>query len=305
MEYTVEAPGRGRYFDTSRAPLSRESYRIPTQTAVIEALLRFYPAGNERVESMRLWLMQAKRTQAWETGRATADAVYALLAASPLDSRRACLTVRQPLYYTLTKGRRIVGVNAASTTQAAATAGYTHDVYTDGPALQATDITVRKAGEGLSWGAVYASFSLPADEVKAEGSGLAIARRFEVMRGSEWQPLAEGEAVAAGERVRQVLTLRAAADYDFVRVRVARPACLQPVHPLSGYVWLAGTGCYRAVRDASTDFFLEHVAKGEHVLTEESVADRAGTYQCGLVEAECVYAPEFNGRTAGFRLQVK
>ena len=305
MEYTVEAPGRGRYFDTSRAPLSRESYRIPTQTAVIEALLRFYPAGNERVESMRLWLMQAKRTQAWETDRATADAVYALLAASPLDSRRANLTVRQPLYYTLTKGRRIVGVNAASTTQAAATAGYTHDVYTDGPALQATDITVRKAGEGLSWGAVYASFSLPADEVKAEGSGLAIARRFEVMRGSEWQPLAEGEAVAAGERVRQVLTLRAAADYDFVRVRVARPACLQPVHPLSGYVWLAGTGCYRAVHDASTDFFLEHVAKGEHVLTEESVADRAGTYQCGLAEAECVYAPEFNGRTAGFRLQVK
>lgn len=305
MEYTVAAPGRGRYFDTSRAPLSRESYRIPTQTAVIEALLRFCPAGNEHVESMRLWLMQAKRTQAWETDRATADAVYALLAASPLDSRLASLAPRQPLYYTLGKGRRIVGVNAASTTRAAATVGYTHDVYTEDPALEATDITVRKADEGLSWGAVYASFSLPAGNVAAEGRGLTLARRFEVKRGADWQPLAEGETVARGERVRMVFTLRADADYDFVRVRAARPACLQPVQPLSGYAWLGGTGCYRAVRDASTDYFLEHVAKGEHVFAEETVADRAGTYQCGTAEAECVYAPEFNGRTAGFRLQVE
>lgn len=305
LEYTVEAPGRGRYFDTARAPLSRESYRIPTQTAAIEALLCFYTAGNARVQSMRLWLMQAKRTQAWETGRATADAVYALLASSPLDSRLAYLDAQPPVYYTLSKGRRTVGLNAPSTVQAPGTVGYTHDSYTEAPAVEATEITLRKAHEGLSWGAVYANFNVPASAVATEGRGLLLARRLEVKRGAAWRPLAEGEAVARGERVRQVFTIRADADYDFVVLRSARPAGWEPARALSGYMWQDGMGCYRAVREVSTEYFFEHMAKGEHVFTEESVATRAGVYQGGVSEVRCVYAPEFGGQTGTFRTAVR
>lgn len=305
LEYTVAAPGRGRYFDTARAPLSRESYRIPTQTAVIEALQRLCAPGDERVEELRLWLMQAKRTQAWETGRATADAVYALLVPSPLSSSRARLDGGAPLYYTLSKGRRIVGVNAASTTQALATAGYTRDSYAAAPAVDATRLTVRKADDGLSWGAVYANFNVPAEAIRTEGRGLTLTRRCEVKRGGTWQPLAEGNAVESGERVRQVFTVRADADYDFVVLRSARPAGLEPVRALSGYSWQDGVGCYRAVRDASTEYFFEHVAKGEHVFTEEAVAARTGDYRSGLAEVRCVYAPEFGGQAGPFRLTVR
>ena len=97
-EHTVSSPEKGRYFDTPRAEWSWHSYRIPSQCAAIEAL---HAINDEATASeMRLWLLQAKRTQMWETTRATSDAVYALLMSS--DSTTVMpLSTQTPLYYTL------------------------------------------------------------------------------------------------------------------------------------------------------------------------------------------------------------
>lgn len=304
LEHTVSTPDMGMYFDTDRAQWSWNAYRIPTQTAAIEALLRMRPSSNAEVARMRLWLMQSKRTQAWETSRATADAVYALLAHSPLDSTLGALNGGSPLFYTLDKGRKVVGLNAPSQAEAARTVNYTKQTYDEAPAVDADAVTLSKATDGLSWGSVYATFTLPAAAVAADGKGFVLARRFEVRRGDVWTPLRDGDAVRRGDRVRQVFTLTAARDYDFVALKSSRPACLEPARPLSGYAWQDGMGSYRVVRDASTEYFFEQVRKGTHVFTEECLADRAGTYQCGLATVECVYAPEFRAQTAGFVLKV-
>ena len=86
-------------------------------------------------------------------------------------------------------------------------------------------------------------------------------------------------------------------------LRSARPACLAPVRPLSGYTSLAsGLWGYRAVRDASTEYFIERLPKGRYTLTDEHLVDRAGNYSCGTAVLQSVYAPEFSTQTAGFRL---
>ena len=104
LEYTVVNPEMGRYFDTHRAQQTL-SYRIPTQVATIEALQQSEAASEVAdveavVEEMPLWLLQAKRTQLWETSRATTDAVYALLIAGNKDNAVAALTNQTPLSYT-------------------------------------------------------------------------------------------------------------------------------------------------------------------------------------------------------------
>lgn len=80
VEHTVADPEIGRYFDTQRALGGYASYRIPSQVATIEALRTLQPESKEESE-MTLWLLQSKRTQAWESSVATTDAVYALLTA--------------------------------------------------------------------------------------------------------------------------------------------------------------------------------------------------------------------------------
>lgn len=85
-EYTVTTDEMGRYFDTSKATYSWNSYRIPTQVAAIEAI-SCIDYDSVMINEMKQWLLKQKQVQVWETSVATADAVYAFLS----DSKKAYL----------------------------------------------------------------------------------------------------------------------------------------------------------------------------------------------------------------------
>lgn len=303
LEHTVVKPGMGRYFDTDRAQLMPSSYRMPTQTAAIEALVSLRPQGNREVEEMKLWIMQSKRTQMWQTSAATADAISALLTNASDKSLVAAPSNAEPLYFTLTKGRSIVGLNAKS--EATGPAGYYKKVYTAKPAVDADAIRISKREDGAAWGSVRTTFLQPAAEVEAQGAGFALTRRLEVKAGDKWAPLAAGTVLAKGTRVRTVYTITADRDFDFVSLTSPRPACFEPVQPLSGYSWTGGMGAYRVVRDASTDFFFEHVSKGKHTFTEETFVDRAGSYTTGVPQVESVYSPEFRATSTSVSVKAE
>lgn len=296
LEHTVTKDSMGRWFDTPRAEWSWRSYRIPTQCMAIEAL---HTLGHEMAaDEMRLWLLQAKRTQMWETSRASADAVYALLATGGKQQGVMPLAEKTPVYYTLYNHNKVVGFNAKSQSSMPQTVGYFKQTYTDASATGATTVRLDKRTDGLSWGSVYATFSAPASRVPTEGKGLLLTRKFEVKRAGEWVAVNGTTTLAKGDRVRQVFTITADRDYDFVALTASRPACLQPAQPLSGYAWNMALPAYRAVHDATTDYFVEKVRKGTHQFAEELFVDRTGQFATGVATVSCVYAPEFCG-TAG------
>lgn len=296
LEHTVTKDSVGRWFDTPRAEWSWRSYRIPTQCMAIEAL---HTLGHEMAANeMRLWLLQAKRTQMWETSRASADAVYALLATGGKQQGVMPLAEKTPVYYTLYNHNKVVGFNAKSQSSMPQTVGYFKQTYTDASATGATTVRLDKRTDGLSWGSVYATFSAPASRVPTEGKGLLLTRNFEVKRAGEWVAVNGTTTLAKGDRVRQVFTITADRDYDFVALSASRPACLQPAQPLSGYAWNMALPAYRAVHDATTDYFVEKVRKGTHQFAEELFVDRTGQFATGVATVSCVYAPEFCG-TAG------
>ena len=66
-EYTVYREDMGRYYDTQRATYSWRDYKIPTQVAAIEAIKRLTPQDTVTINEMQRWLLQQKRTQAWDT----------------------------------------------------------------------------------------------------------------------------------------------------------------------------------------------------------------------------------------------
>lgn len=303
MEHTVSKKQMGRYFDTNRALWSWTSYRIPTQCIAIEALQLF--GRQDEANEMRLWLMQSKRTQMWETSRATSDAVYILLNNINNDATIMPLHEQTPIYYTLLNHKKTIDANAKDDSQTASTVGYVKKTYTDEDAVNATSIKLDKRTEGLSWGSVYATFMAPASQVQTEGKGLQLTRRFEVKVGNEWKPVTNGTKLQKGDHVRQIFKLTADRDYDFVSLNAARPACLEPAQPLSGYDWNLGLPAYRAVHDSSTDYFIEHVRKGTHQFTEELFVDRTGQFATGISRIECVYAPEFCGTAAETTISVK
>lgn len=303
MEHNVATKEMGRWFDTPRAEWSWNAYRIPTQCAAIEALA--YYGNDTEADALRLWLLQAKRTQMWETSRATADAVYVLLSTAGKTYSVTNLANSTPLYYTLNKGKKLLDANALTETQAAHTAGYVRKTYTDANEVQATTLHIDKRTEGLAWGSVFATCQMPQNEVKTEGKGLTLQRRFEVKRGDEWQNVDDNTVLGKGDRVRQIFVITADRDYDFVSVEAARPACLEPAEALSGYQWSGTLPAYRVVRDACTQYFIEKVRKGTHSFSEELFVDRAGTYVTGISRVRCEFANEFAGTAASLNMTAK
>lgn len=266
IEHTVFSDEMGRYFDTDRAISGWYDYKIPTQTAAIEAVLqgKKIPEKEKLLAELRLWLLQCKRTQKWVTSRATLDAIYALLTGDN--------TLRHA-------ARNESGISSSTETFAS----------TDN---LPQSLTIRHTGGTPMWGAILAKYLVPFEEVNESHSGMILTRHIEVPEGG----------YKVGQRIRITYTLKTERDMDFVSIRAYRAACMEPTKALSGYDW--HNGCYRAVFDQYNDYFFEHLAKGSHTFSEEVLIDRAGTFGVGYATAECMYAPEYRSSTRNAQLVV-
>ncbi|MBQ5548224.1 MAG: hypothetical protein IIT33_05230, partial [Prevotella sp.] len=85
-EYTVYTEEMGRYYDTPRAGYSWYDYKIPTEVAAIEAMQAVTPQDQQTVDEMHRWLLQEKRTQAWDTPINSVNAIWSFLS-SPSHQR--------------------------------------------------------------------------------------------------------------------------------------------------------------------------------------------------------------------------
>lgn len=279
-EYTVYKEEMGRYYDTPRAGYSWRNYRIPTQVAAIEALQRLNPEDQQTIDEMRRWLLQEKRTQAWDTPLNSVDAVYAFL-----NGHQEALKA-QP--------HSVIKIDGAPLELPKATAGLGY-VKTAMPAEGKKELTVEKTSEGTSWGAVYAQFMQSTHDIAQSSSGIVVKR--EIMK-KDGSPL---ESLQVGDRVVIRITIQTERDLDFVQVNDKRAACLEPVNQLSGYRY----GYYTTPRDNCTNYYYYGLAKGKHVLETEYYVDRAGRYETGTCTVECAYAPEYRGMTPSQTLVVK
>lgn len=284
-QYTVYKEDMGRYFDTHKALYSWFDYRIPSQVAAIEALKALQPNDANTISEMQRWLLQSKRTQAWDTPLNSVNAVYAFL-----DGNITSLTENagQPA---------VIKVNGQKLAMPKATAalGYVKSAKT-GDNMRS--LTIEKTSTGTSWGAAYAQFMQPTADVADATMGMKVLR--DVLK--DGAKLDNGNVqLNVGDRITVRLTVIADRDYDFVQLSDHRAACLEPAQQLSGY----GYGYYCQPKDNATNYFFARLAKGKHVVETTYYVDRCGIYQTGTCTVQCAYSPEFMARTKAVTLNVK
>lgn len=284
-QYTVYKEDMGRYFDTPKALYSWFDYRIPSQVAAIEALKALQPNDANTISEMQRWLLQSKRTQAWDTPLNSVNAVYAFW-----DGNITSLTENagQPA---------VIKVNGQKLAMPKATAalGYVKSAKT-GDNMRS--LTIEKTSTGTSWGAAYAQFMQPTADVADATMGMKVLR--DVLK--DGAKLDNGNVqLNVGDRITVRLTVIADRDYDFVQLSDHRAACLEPAQQLSGY----GYGYYCQPKDNATNYFFARLAKGKHVVETTYYVDRCGIYQTGTCTVQCAYSPEFMARTKAVTLNVK
>ena len=275
-EYSVATEEMGRYYDTRKAQYSWRSYGIPTEVAAIEAFKRLQPENKTIVDEMRIWLLQQKRAQMWDTPVNSVDAIYAFL-----EGNANALEGGAPTAFT---------IDGAQVAMPEGTAGLGYvktAVRVDGQRR----LEVDKTSTGTSWGALYAQYMQPAKEVENLSAGLSVKRELITPSGQ----------LHVGDKVVVRITIKAERDLDFVEVVDRRAACLEPVRQLSGYHY----GYYIAPKDYTTAYYFNKMAKGTHVLETEYYIDRKGTYATGTCKVQCAYAPEYSATGKALRLEVK
>lgn len=276
-EYTVYKPEMGRYYDTRKAYYSWRNYRIPTQVAAIEAM-QMLSADKmaQEISEMQLWLLQSKRTQAWDTPVNTVNAVYAFLNGNEqvleASSGKTCFKL---------DGKTLEMPETTAKT------GYVKTTRQGMP----KSFSVDKKSDGTSWGAVYAQVEQSSSEVASAESGIRIVRKVSC-----------GKNVKVGDKVKVTLEIVADRDYDFVQVTDKRAACLEPVSQLSGCI---EGEYYISPRDNTTNYYFNRLNKGRHIVSTEYYVDRQGDYHSGTCTAQCTYSPEFGGHTDAYTLNVK
>jgi hypothetical protein len=297
-EWTVYREDIGRYYDTPRAGYSWYDYKIPTQTVAIEALQRLAASDQQTLDEMRRWLLQEKRTQAWDTPINSVNAVYAFLW-SQESGVRSQETGRQDNALRLDGENATIKVDGKALDLPKATAGLGY-VKAPIPATSQT-LTVDKTSEGTSWGAVYAQFVQATHNIAASGSGITVKRELLDAKGNLLPLTSDHSPLKVGDRIKMRITITADRDYDFVQVVDKRAACLEPVRQLSGW----NNGSYCTPKDYTTNYYFDCLSKGTHVIESEYYIDRAGLYETGTCTVECAYAPEFRGVAPSLTLEVK
>lgn len=278
IEHTVYKEDMGRYFDSYRAAYSWADYRIPTQTSVIEAIKALRPEQRQTISEMQRWLLQSKRTQAWDTPVNAINAIYAFFGPD--------FALRHGMQAEIALGTETLKPDTYASAlgyEKVSTPLDNHSAFSSLSSAVAPSLKIDKKSDGESWANVYLQYVVPASDAKDAANGISIRREL------------SSKALKVGDKVTVTITITADRDYDFVTVTDQRPACLEPVNQLSEY----RNGCYQVMRDSQSQYHFSKMAKGKHVITTEYYVSRAGDFTAGTATVQCAYAPEFSGRTAG------
>lgn len=299
-EHLTKTDEQGMFFAFNANPYAWGGMQMQAHVDVMEAL-ELIGGNNDTVEEMKLWLLKQKQTQQWDSPVATADAVYALLmkGTNLLDNQGDVrIVIANEVLETVTPSKTTVpGL------------GYIKRSFTQKDVVDARKIEVEKRNPGIAWGAVYAEYESPIRDVKQQGGELNVQKQLYVERmvdnTPQLQPITSKTVLQVGDKVVSRLSIRVDRPMDFVQLKDQRGACFEPIGSISGYRWNNGIGYYVDIKDASTNFFFDHLGKGVYVLEYSYRVSRSGTYETGLATMQCAYAPEYASHSASMTVEVK
>jgi hypothetical protein len=239
---------------------------------------------------MTTWLIQNKRTQAWQNKMSSVAAIRALI-----DSGQE------------TPGQDPVGVKVV----------INHETYPEGGRHEIqwekefdtwpeSLVKLTNPDKGDAWVSIYHKFEAPASVIEASSTSLRVEREiYHKTEDSKLIRLESPTKLSRGDRLLVRLEFQTDRDMEYVALRDNRAAAFEPGIVLSGYQWKGGLGFYRAIADTDVTFYIDFLPRGTHVVEYELQTTHAGDFEAGLATIECLYAPDFRANSDGMKLSIE
>jgi uncharacterized protein YfaS (alpha-2-macroglobulin family) len=297
------------HWDTKTISYSWVDDPVEATAAVLRTMLLVEPKSPQ-VDRVVRWLVAYRKGASWDTTRGTAAVIDVFT--DLLVSRRSELSGESVAEV------RLDGKAVGHVTMRRALAGGAARLEVP-PALLgrgAHELEIRRIGDKgtLYWSASLESF-LTTENLAAAEHGLVVARSYaRVVSGKDdkgkpstrLQPLAPGDVITVGARIRVTVSIKNAQPCNYVIVEDKLiPGCelveAEAERNRAGGWWWVG----REVHDDRYAVFVSRLERGEHKLEYEVRAEAAGTYHVRPAESYLMYTPDVRGRSAESTIRIQ
>lgn len=293
-EYSTQSDEKGTFWLENTSGSAGTDIPVETQAYLIEA---FTQLGTESllVDEMKKWLLTQKRTQAWQSTKATTLAIYSLL----LGNQE----------YTKVNDRikLKVGKEKVNTREGSNTGQYSRIWSETAIKKRHGQVSLKNRGETATWGALNWQYFEDLDKITSSEGPLTLERhlfKVEKMTNSEViKDLSEAN-LKLGDLVRVRIVIHSDRDMQFLHLKDMRASGLEPVNALSGYHWQDGLAYYESTRDAATNFFIEYLPSGTFVFEYDLRVNNEGDFSTGITTIQNMYAPELSNHSMGKRVRI-
>lgn len=277
--------------------------KIEAQAKLIEL---FTETGQDKqdIVKMKLWLLQNKQVNRWNSTRATSNAVYALLTEASYD------LAQPPVVNISIADQQFSTANSAT----AKNLGYIKASIPGErikPEMSEISIT-RSQASALqpTWGAVYYQYFEEADKVAASSnSGLKLEKELFLIKntpsGQQLETLKNNAGLKIGDKIMVRIIIQSDRDMEYIHMKDLRAPALEPGIQLSGYKWQDGLGYYQSIGDLAVNFYFDRLPRGTFVFEYPLQVTQTGTFSNGITSIQSYYAPEFSSHSKGIKLIIE
>lgn len=276
-------------------------YQLPIEThSLMTEVFENLSDKQEEKDNLKIWLLKNKQTNRWETTKSTASAIFALL-----GGKSSSLEI--PKLPTISVGDIPLNIDPKGVEQGT---GYIQKTWTNEDIKPVfSKIEVENPNPNIAWGAAYWQYNEVLNKIKSNKSTpLKVEKKIFIVRATnqgESMIEATAENIQIGDKLRIRLTLMVEREMEFLHLKDMRASGTEPKDAISGYKWSGGLGYYQTTRDASMNFFIDHINKGTYTIEYDLFTNLKGTYSNGITTFQSMYAPEFNSHSEGMEVRIK
>jgi uncharacterized protein YfaS (alpha-2-macroglobulin family) len=291
VDRATRRAGLGMYWNENKNGYFWNQSTVETQSALIAF---FTEVGNmdKEIKAMQLWLLQQKRSNAWETTKATTLACHALLV-----NREALQSqMEQVVHVRLGDGTDLGTLQKDSGT----TFRWTGSDITVGKGT----VSVHTKNDQVVFGAIHLQYLEDMDKIEKSTGDIRLERHYYYSKEGQEVEIVPGSVVSLGTKILVKLTVTSNRAMEFVHLKDPKASGFEARESLSGYRY-ATVPYYQMSKDASTEFFIDFLPKGSHSFQYDGFVSGKGSMTTGAAIVECMYAPSFRANSSGARIQVE
>ncbi|HLS30471.1 MAG TPA: hypothetical protein VK021_06415, partial [Flavobacteriaceae bacterium] len=300
-DHAVDSEESGMYWKVNKPGWLWQEAPINTQALLIEAFDEILD-DQKSVESMKVWLLKQRQTNRWSSVKATTEAVYALL-----KTGKSQLTSTGGV--SVKVGQEELDLSSSNRKLQSGTGYFKTSWDKNEIKPEMATVEVKKDSPGVSWGALYWQYFEDLDKISSAETGLKIEKELFLKKntkaGVRLQKIEENTPIEVGDLVTVRVKIISDRTMQFVHLKDMRASGFEPVNVISRYKHQDGLFYYESTRDASTNFFMDNMAKGTYVFEYDLRANNSGEFSNGITTLQNMYAPELSTHSKGIRVEIK